>query len=47
LQQGLNTHKISEDLTSNIEAVFDKRMSELSPKMIMTIVQDFIKTHPG
>jgi uncharacterized membrane protein YheB (UPF0754 family) len=47
LQQGLNAHKISEDLTSKIEVVMDKRLSELTPQMVKQIVQDIIKTHLG
>jgi uncharacterized membrane protein YheB (UPF0754 family) len=47
LQQGLNAHKISEDLTSKIEVVIDKRLSELTPQMVKQIVQDIIKTHLG
>jgi uncharacterized membrane protein YheB (UPF0754 family) len=47
LQQGLNAHKISEDLTAKIEIVIDKRLSELTPQMVKEIVQDIIKTHLG
>jgi len=47
LQQGLNAHKISEDLTSKIETVIDKRLSELTPQMVKDIVQDIIKAHLG
>lgn len=47
LQQGLNAHKISEDLISKIEVVIDKRLSELTPQMVKKIVQDIIKTHLG
>jgi uncharacterized membrane protein YheB (UPF0754 family) len=47
LQQGLNAHKISEDLTGKIEVVIDKRLSELTPQMVKKIVQDIIKTHLG
>lgn len=47
LQQGLNAHKISEDLTSKIEVVIDKRLSELTPQMVKQMVQDIIKTHLG
>jgi uncharacterized membrane protein YheB (UPF0754 family) len=47
LQQGLNAHKISEDLTAKIEIVIDKRLSELTPQMVKKIVQDIIKTHLG
>ncbi|MGY6277999.1 hypothetical protein, partial [Methylomonas sp. MgM2] len=47
LQQGLNAHKISEDLTDKIELVIDKRLSELTPEMVKEIVQAIIKTHLG
>ena len=47
LQQGLNAHRISEDLTSKIEVVIDKRLSELTPQMVKKIVQDIIETHLG
>ena len=47
LLQGLNAHKISEDLTTKIEAVIDKRLSELTPEMVKEIVQTIIKKHLG
>ncbi len=47
LQQGLNAHKISEDLTSKIEIVIDNRLRELTPQMVKEIVQAIIKTHLG
>lgn len=47
LQQGLNAHKISENLTDKIEEVIDKRLSELTPQMVKEIVQNIIKTHLG
>ena len=47
LQQGLNAHKISEDLTDKIEVVIDKRLAELTPQMVKEIVQSIIKTHLG
>lgn len=47
LQQGLNAHKISEDLTDKIETVIDKRLSELTPQMVKEIVQGIIKKHLG
>ena len=47
LQQGLNAHKIGEDLTGKIEEVIDKRLSELTPQMVKEIVQNIIKTHLG
>lgn len=47
LQQGLNAHKIGENLTGKIEDVIDKRLSELTPQMVKQIVQNIIKTHLG
>jgi uncharacterized membrane protein YheB (UPF0754 family) len=47
LQQGLNAHKISQDLTSKIEVVIDKRLAELTPQMVKEIVQAIIKKHLG
>lgn len=47
LQHGLNAHKIGEDLTDKIEAVIDKRLSELTPQMVKEMVQAIIKAHLG
>lgn len=47
LQQGLNAHKIGEDLTGKIETVIDKRLSELTPEMVKIMVQAIIKQHLG
>lgn len=47
LQHGLNAHKIGEDLTSKIEIVIDKRLSELTPQMVKEMVQAIIKAHLG
>ncbi len=47
LQHGLNAHKIGEDLTGKIEAVIDKRLSELTPQMVKEMVQAIIKQHLG
>lgn len=47
LQQGLNAHRISEDLTSKIEVVIDKRLNELTPQMVKEMVQAIIKNHLG
>ena len=47
LQQGLNAHKISEDLSGKIETVIDKRLSELTPQMVKEMVQAIIKQHLG
>lgn len=47
LQQGLNAHKIGEDLTGKIEMVIDKRLGELTPQMVKEMVQAIIKQHLG
>jgi len=47
LQQGLNAHKIGEDITGKIETVIDKRLSELTPIMVKEIVQGIIRQHLG
>lgn len=47
LRQGLNAHKISDDLVSKIEAVIDKRLSELTPKMVKEMVEAIIHEHLG
>jgi len=47
LQQGLNAHKLGEDLTGKIETVIDKRLGELSPQMVKEMVQAIIKQHLG
>lgn len=47
LQQGLNAHKIGEDLTDKIESVIDKRLQELTPEMVKEIVQNIIREHLG
>ncbi|MFZ2727639.1 MAG: DUF445 domain-containing protein [Methylococcaceae bacterium] len=47
LQQGLNAHKISEDIVSKIEIVIDKRLSELTPQLVKEMVQAIIREHLG
>ncbi len=47
LQQGLNAHKIGEDIIAKIETVIDKRLSELTPQMVKEIVQEIIRQHLG
>lgn len=47
LRQGLNAHRIGEDLTGKIEAVIDNRLAELTPKMVKDMVQAIIKRHLG
>lgn len=47
LQQGLDAHKIGEDITSKIETVIDKRLEELTPEMVKEMVQNIIREHLG
>lgn len=47
LQQGLDTHKIGEDIIYKVETVIDKRLNELTPQMVKEIVQNIIRTHLG
>ncbi|NOQ36291.1 MAG: DUF445 domain-containing protein [Methylococcaceae bacterium] len=47
LQEGLNAHKIGEDITGKIETVIDKRLSELTPEMVKEMVQNIIREHLG
>ncbi len=47
LQNGLNAHKISEDIIINVETVIDKRLSELTPQMVKEMVQKIIRQHLG
>ncbi|WP_347989154.1 DUF445 domain-containing protein [Methylomonas sp. AM2-LC] len=47
LQHGLNAHKIGEDLSTKIESVIDKRLSELTPQLVKEMVQAIIKEHLG
>ncbi|MDQ7089488.1 MAG: DUF445 domain-containing protein [Methylococcales bacterium] len=47
LKQGLNAHKIGEDILGNIETVIDKRLNELTPEMVKEMVQAIIREHLG
>ncbi len=47
LQNGLNAHKISEDIITKVETVIDKRLSELTPQMVKEMVQEIIRQHLG
>lgn len=38
---------ISESLIAKIENIIDKRLNELTPKMVKTIIQDMIRKHLG
>lgn len=43
----LKSSGVSEDMLVSIEAMIDKRLVELTPKIVKEIVQDFIKEHLG
>ncbi|MBE0491039.1 MAG: DUF445 domain-containing protein [Sulfurospirillum sp.] len=47
LNAHLQTSSLSEDMLISIENIIDKRLDELTPKMVKQIVQDFIKEHLG
>ncbi|MBT5221622.1 MAG: DUF445 domain-containing protein, partial [Gammaproteobacteria bacterium] len=47
LKQGLNAHKIGEDIISKIETVIDKRLAELTPQLVKEMVQKIIREHLG
>jgi uncharacterized membrane protein YheB (UPF0754 family) len=47
LSQGLDAHKIGIDLVDKIETVIDKRLNELTPKLVKEIVQTIIREHLG
>ena len=47
LHQGLNAHKIGEDIINKIETVIDKRLDELTPQLVKEMVQDIIRIHLG
>jgi len=47
LQQGLDAHKIGEDIKGKIEIVINKRLSELTPEMVKEMVQAIIREHLG
>ena len=47
LQQGLDAHKIGEDIIDKIETVIDNRLEELTPQLVKEMVQDIIRQHLG
>jgi len=47
IHEGINSQKISGDLVSDIEAIVNKRLDELSPEMVKDIIQRMIKAHLG
>ena len=47
LKQGLDSHKVGQDIVSKIETIIDKRLNELTPQLVKEIVQKIIKIHLG
>jgi uncharacterized membrane protein YheB (UPF0754 family) len=47
LKHGLDAHKIGGDIVGKIEAVIDKRLSELTPQLVKEMVQAIIREHLG
>jgi uncharacterized membrane protein YheB (UPF0754 family) len=47
LKQGLDSHKVGQDIVSKIETVIDKRLNELTPQLVKEMVQKIIKVHLG
>ncbi|MDD5411918.1 MAG: DUF445 domain-containing protein [Methylobacter sp.] len=47
LKHGLDANKIGEDIIGKIEAVIDKRLSELTPQLVKEMVQSIIRAHLG
>lgn len=47
LKQGLDSHKIGADIVDKIEIVIDKRLSELTPKIVKEMVESIIHKHLG
>ena len=47
LKQGLDSHKIGEDIVSKIETIIDKRLNELTPQLVKEMVKKIIKIHLG
>ncbi len=47
LEQGLDAHKIGEDIIGKVETVIDKRLGELTPQLVKEMVQEIIRQHLG
>lgn len=47
LEQGLDAHKIGEDIIDKVETVIDKRLNELTPQLVKEMVQEIIRQHLG
>ncbi len=45
LEQGLDVHKIGEDIIGKVETVIDKRLNELTPQLVKEMVQEIIRQH--
>lgn len=47
LHHSLDAHKIGLDIVAKIETVIDKRLNELTPRLVKEIVQAIIRKHLG
>ena len=47
LEQGLDAHKIGEDIIGKVETVIDTRLNELTPQLVKEMVQEIIRQHLG
>lgn len=47
LENGLDAHKIGEDIIGKVETVIDKRLNELTPQLVKEMVQEIIRQHLG
>jgi uncharacterized membrane protein YheB (UPF0754 family) len=47
LKQGLDSHKVGQDIVSKIETIIDKRLNELTPQLVKEMVKKIIKVHLG
>ncbi len=47
IHASLNTQKLGDDITDNIERIVDARLDELTPQMVKEIIQEIIRKHLG
>ena len=47
LKKGLDSRKLGHDVVSKIETIIDKRLNELTPRLVKEVVQKIIKVHLG
>ena len=47
LKQGVDSHKVGQDIVSKIETVIDNWLNELTPQLVKEMVQKIIKVHLG